>query len=141
MIVSAASPDYTIWLNEVKSRIQTARIAAAQSINRELTLLYWNIGREIVEKQERLGWGKSVVDRLSANLQAEFPSIQGFSASNLWRMRQFYRLHMQPEFLAQAARELGKKFSRGSPEEVLAQPARELLGNVPWWHHVEVMVC
>lgn len=84
------SSDYTAWLGEVKSRIQVARIAAARSVNRELILLYWDIGREIVEKQEKLGWGKSVVETLSRDLKAEFPGLRGFSANNLWLMRQFF---------------------------------------------------
>jgi hypothetical protein len=56
----------------------------------ELILLYWDIGRRIVEKQEKLGWGKSVVETLSRDLKAEFPGLLRFSANNLWLMRQFF---------------------------------------------------
>lgn len=78
-----ASPDYAAWLREVKSRILSARISAARAVNRELILLYWDIGRGIMEKQEDLGWGKSVVEQLSLDLRAEFPGMEGFSANNL----------------------------------------------------------
>ena len=72
------SPDYTAWLGEVKSRIQSARISAARSVNRDLILLYWDIGRGIVEKQEELGWGESVIERLSGDLRRAFPETKGF---------------------------------------------------------------
>lgn len=77
------SPDYPSWLVSIKARIQSARISATRAANRELILLYWDLGRGIVEKQQALGWGKSVVERLSADLQAEFPGARGFSANNL----------------------------------------------------------
>ena len=60
-------PDYATWLQDVKARIQAARIAVARAANRELILLYWDLGRGIVEKQEAMGWGKSVVETLSAD--------------------------------------------------------------------------
>jgi predicted nuclease of restriction endonuclease-like (RecB) superfamily len=136
---SIGNADYAAWVGELKTRIRSARVSAARSVNRELILLYWDIGRGIVEKQEQLGWGRSVVDRLAVDLQKEFPGLSGFSASNLWRMRQFCRFHSQPEFLAQAARELGLGDEGGQTDEFLAQVARDLLAEVPWWHHVETM--
>ena len=84
------SADYSSWLGEVKSRIQAARTAASLAVNRNMILLYPDIGRGIVEKQNELGWGKAVVDLLAKDLKQAFPSLNGFSASNLWRMRQFY---------------------------------------------------
>ena len=59
------SPDYGAWLVEVKSRIQSARISAARSVNRDLILLYWDIGRGVVEKQKELGWGDTMVYQLT----------------------------------------------------------------------------
>ena len=91
------SADYAAWLVEVKSRVQSARISAAQAVNRDLILLYWDIGRGIVEKQEQLGWGKSVVDRLSRDLRAAFPTVTGFSPRNLWDMKRFYVTYSEPE--------------------------------------------
>lgn len=57
-------------------------------MNRELILLYWDLGRGIVEKQVLMGWGKSVIEKLSADLMAEYPGLQGFSANNICLMRQ-----------------------------------------------------
>jgi hypothetical protein len=72
----------------VKARIQAARIAVARAANRELILLDWDLSRAIVEKQEAMGWGKSVVETLSADLRELYPGVKGFSANNLWLMRQ-----------------------------------------------------
>ena len=63
---------------------------ALKAVNKELIALYWDIGREITDKQKKLGWGKSVVESLAGDLQKEFPGIKGFSSQNLWYMRQFY---------------------------------------------------
>ena len=93
------TPDYATWLHTLKARSQTARITAARAANRELILLYWDMGRGIVEKQKALGWGKTVVERLSADLQVEFPGLKGFSANNLWLMRQFYTEYSTPKFV------------------------------------------
>jgi hypothetical protein len=82
-------PDYPTWLQDVKARIQAARIVVARAANRELILLYWDLGRGIVEKQELIGWGKSVQETLSADLSEAYPGVKGFSANNLWLMRQF----------------------------------------------------
>jgi len=72
------------------SAYQESRLRAYRSVNKELIDLYWGIGREIAERQERDGWGKSVVERLSRDLRKEFLETSGFSSQNLWYMRQFY---------------------------------------------------
>ncbi len=83
-------PDYAGLLAEVKERVRAARYAALKAVNKELVGLYWDIGRMIAERQKVEGWGKSVVQQLAADLQAEFPGMQGYSAQNLWYMRQFF---------------------------------------------------
>ena len=102
----ATSSDYTAWLAAIKSRIQAAQISAARAVNRDLILLYWDIGREIVEKQHALDWGDAVVNQLASDLRKSFPSVHGFSKQNVWRMRQLYLTYTSPEFLSQAVREL-----------------------------------
>src|SRR3954470_2973560 len=82
--------DYAPFLESLKSRVQQAQSRAMLSVNRELIQLYWDLGRLIVERQEREGWGQSVVERLAADLRKAFPGIQGFSRDNIWRMRMFY---------------------------------------------------
>ncbi len=82
-------PDYATWLQDVKVRIQAARIVVARAANRELILLYWDLGRWIVEKQELMGWGKSVVETLAVDLREAYPGVKGFSVNHLWLIRQF----------------------------------------------------
>ena len=82
--------EYRTFFKEIKERIHKAQYDAFKSVNKELINLYWDIGKSIVAKQEKLGWGKSIVETLARDLQKEFPGIQGFSARNLWNMRTFY---------------------------------------------------
>lgn len=127
---TSTTADYATLLADIKSRIRTAQVKAALAVNSELISLYWNIGRAIVQRQKDERWGKSVVEQLSRDLQAEFPGMEGISTGNIWRMRSFY-LAYSPEILAQAARELPGR--EKLPQAVadllvrkLAQPAREL---------------
>jgi predicted nuclease of restriction endonuclease-like (RecB) superfamily len=163
-------PDYPAFLAALKERILSARTSAARAVNSELILLYWDIGRGIMEKQRTAGWGDAVVERLAADLRAEFPDMRGFSADNLWRMRQFFAEYSTQGFLERAVPEM-KKPRRKSleqvvPESVLpdsanlkpgqnqiwpqavakfegsAAPAdflRQLVAEVPWGHHVELL--
>ena len=84
------STEYRSFFKEIKERIYRAQYDALKSVNKELIKLYWDIGKSIVAKQEKLGWGKAIVESLAKDLQKEFPGIQGFSSRNLWNMRTFY---------------------------------------------------
>lgn len=99
--------DYSTLLVEIKERIRAAQYEALRAVNKELIALYWDIGRMIVSRQQGETWGKSVVQKLSADLQDEFPGIGGFSPSNLWRMKVFYETYSQLEKLAPIVREIG----------------------------------
>ena len=98
--------DYNQLLADVKERIRSAQYAALKAVNTELVGLYWDLGRMIVERQVGETWGKSVVEKLSADLQREFPAVGGFSASNLWRMKAFFELYREDEKLAPLVREI-----------------------------------
>lgn len=83
-------PDgYGPWLRELKSRIQGARTRALLAVNAEQIQLYHEIGRELLARRDRDGWGAKVVDRLAADLRDAFPDMRGFSARNLKYMRYF----------------------------------------------------
>lgn len=73
--LSLASPEYRQFIEELKGRVLSARVSAARAVNRDLILLYWDIGRAIMEKQRVLGWGESVVEMISADLQRAFPQV------------------------------------------------------------------
>jgi predicted nuclease of restriction endonuclease-like (RecB) superfamily len=98
--------DYMKFLNVLKDRIRSARISAARVVNKELILLYWEIGKGIVEKHEQLGWGKAVVEKLSFDLMEEFPGTAGFSARNLWNIKRFYEEYKDESKLQQAVAEI-----------------------------------
>ena len=101
------SDNYRHLLMELKQRIRSAQYEALKAVNREMINLYWDIGQIIVTQQQGASWGKSVVEQLAKDLQAEFPGISGFSAANLWRMRLFYESYVNNEKLAPMVREIG----------------------------------
>ena len=106
MMKNIAGKEYIKFLNEIKSRIITARIQAIRSVNKELIKLYWDIGKNIVERQKQFGWGKGVVEQLSRDLTNEYANFEGFSCDNLWRMRMFYLEYKDNPILAQLVPEL-----------------------------------
>jgi len=127
---STSSPSlpsgFTDLLGEVKLRIQTAQTRAMFSVNAELIRLYWDIGRLIEDRQQREGWGASVIPRLSAELRNELSELKGFSTRNMDRMVAFYRDYPNPDQV--------------SPQAVAKlQPEDYLLWSVPWGHHVHLM--
>ncbi len=81
---------YGDFLREVKAQIRERQYQALRAANKELLALYWWLGEAISRRQAEQGWGKAVVETLAQDLQAEFPGRNGFSAQNLWLMRQFY---------------------------------------------------
>jgi predicted nuclease of restriction endonuclease-like (RecB) superfamily len=131
---------YGELLEDLKTRIRAAQVKAALSVNRELIALYWHIGRSIVERQRAEGWGKAVVERLSGDLEQEFPGVAGFSARNIWHMLSFYLAYEPTEQkLKQAVSE--------SDRTKLAQPAREsepailpqAVSEIPWGHNIVLL--
>ena len=89
MIDKNLPSDYGRWIQSIKDRVRNAQFRAMVAVNVELMLLYWDIGREILDCQKREGWGSKVVQRMAADLAAEFPGAKGFSLRNLKYMRAF----------------------------------------------------
>ena len=87
---SPSTQSYGALLASIKERIQSAQVRAALAVNRELVLLYWGIGKEILARQEQEGWGTKVIERLAKELRSEFPMMKGFSKTNLLYMRAFF---------------------------------------------------
>lgn len=93
--------EYKGLLADIKQRIKSAQYEALKTVNKELIKLYWDIGKMITIRQKGDSWGKAVVEKLAADLQKEFPGVQGYSVQNLWYMRQFFmeyygNLKLQP---------------------------------------------
>jgi predicted nuclease of restriction endonuclease-like (RecB) superfamily len=97
---------YADWLADLKGRIHNAQQRATLAVNRELVLLYWQIGRDILARQAAQGWGAKVIDRLAHDLRAAFPDMKGFSPRNLKYMRAFAEAWPDAEFVQQAAAQL-----------------------------------
>ncbi|MBL9190057.1 MAG: DUF1016 family protein [Opitutaceae bacterium] len=100
---SSVVSGYPPLLAGLKARVRSAQVKAALSVNRELILLYWHIGREILRAQKAQGWGTKVVERLARDLAKEFPEMGGFSELNLKRMRAFYAAWAPVEIVQQPA--------------------------------------
>ena len=101
------SREFTDFVKDIKNRILSSQYEALKKVNRELIDLYWNIGKDIVAKQESYGWGKSIVKNLSDELRKEFVGIKGFSERNLWNMRSFYIEYKEHEKLQTLSAEIG----------------------------------
>jgi len=81
---------YAEFFEQLKHRVRVAQLKASLAVNSGLIQLYWDIGKSIVEKQEQEGWRAQVIEKLCKDLQSAFPGIQGFSRTNVFRMRTFY---------------------------------------------------
>lgn len=91
--------DYMDFIGEIKNKIRSSQYEAMKAVNKTLINLYWGIGQEIYNQQQEKGWGKSIVEVLAKELKMEFPDVQGFSARNLWRMRNLYVEYKDSEIL------------------------------------------
>jgi len=98
---------YRNFLREVKERIRSAQYEALKKVNKELIGLYWDIGKMIVKRQKKHGWGKAVVESLARDLQKEFPGVSGFSSRNIWYMRTFYSIYNMKKKLQPLVAEIG----------------------------------
>ena len=97
---------YEPFVDELKQLIHKKQYHVLKVINAETINLYWEIGEEIYRQQQEKGWGKSIVQILSQELQKEFSGAKGYSAANLWRMRNFYLTYRDSEKLAPLVREI-----------------------------------
>ena len=88
---------------DLRSRIQAVQLRASLAVNRELVWLYWQIGRDILDRQQREYWGAKVIDRLATDLKRAFPDMKGFSPRNLKYMRRFAEVWAEEQFVQQVA--------------------------------------
>jgi predicted nuclease of restriction endonuclease-like (RecB) superfamily len=115
---------YISTLEDIKHKVKTAQIKAHLSVNKEMITLYWHIGNIILERQNKFGWGASVIDNLSKDLQREFHTMKGFSSRNLRDMKVF-------------ASEYLNIFDDSIKEENLIW--QQLVANLPWGHNIKLM--
>jgi predicted nuclease of restriction endonuclease-like (RecB) superfamily len=111
------SKSYQDLLTSLKNQIRTAQVRASVAVNQELVLLYWGIGKEILQRQRNEGWRSKEVDRLALDLHSEFPNMKGLSRTNLLYMR---------------------AFAETSPDKSIVQ---QVVGRIPWGHGSLRMIC
>ena len=154
--------EYSIWLQEVKSRYRHSQIKAAVKVNSERLLFNWQLGRDLVIRKAEERWGSGIVEQVSLDLQTEFPQAEGFSASNLWYMKRWYLFYSTK--LQQLVEELHLSESQGTeklqqlvgvfPQSTLLSqtgqkvyddtnlngfPFPDCFGYVPWGQHIEII--
>ena len=123
---------YAELLSQVKQRVRQGQTRAVFSANAEMILTYWDIGRMILERQEREGWGASVIPRLSRDLRNELPEVKGFSERNIGRMIAFF--HAYP-FLGPILPQAVAKISGYDAQSIVQQ----LVAKIPWGHNILLM--
>jgi predicted nuclease of restriction endonuclease-like (RecB) superfamily len=139
----ANQEEYGKFLAELRQRIADARLAAARSVNRQLILHYWDIGRSIVERSQTVGRGESIIERLAEDLRSTGPGNVGYSAQNLHSIRQFYEEYSAPGFRQQAAGKSGtsrpssRRRTAGTSESHKKMP--RVLAGVPWEQHLLIL--
>lgn len=121
-----STDDYRALIADLKTRIQSAQIKAAITVNTQLIALYWDIGKQIAEKQRASGWGDAVIEAIAQDLSREFKSMKGFSRANLYRMKRFY------VFYAGEGENVPQAVAQTPGDECVAQAVR----HIPWGHNI-----
>ena len=120
---------YLQWIQELKSRYQTAQIKASVSVNREMLLFYWSLGRDIVSFESNKKWGSAFYETLCSDLKQALPGVQGLSTKNLYYMRRFYLLTADAVHFPQA---VGKSQKQNFPQDVGKNSSPFFC--IPWGH-------
>ena len=146
--------EYVQWIHDIKQRFRSAQIKAAVKVNSEQLLFNWQLGRDLVIKRAEEKWGRGVVEQVSLDLQAAFPEAKGFSARNLWFMKQWYTFYSSADNAVQLISNLENQIDTTSiklkqvasviQKQKLKQLDSEMLfplifAYVPWMHHVLIM--
>jgi predicted nuclease of restriction endonuclease-like (RecB) superfamily len=130
--------EYKLWLTELKNKIQQSQIKASISVNSEMILLYWDLGKQIVEKQQNAKWGTGFIEQLSNDLKTDFPDMKGFSRSNLFDMKKFYLFHNQYD---KNVHQLDGQIENKIIHQLGGQSSMplNLCCKIPWKHNVVII--
>lgn len=137
--------EYKNWILSVQQRYRQCQMKASVSVNREMLLFYWSLGKDIIDLKAEGKWGSGILNQISRDLQDAFPNAKGFSPTNLNYMRRFYELYgdsvlEEGAIDAQAVRQLEDE----ETSEIDAQAARQItldeLAMVPWGHHRQIII-
>lgn len=137
--------DYSTWVSEIKRRYHSAQINAAVKVNTEKLRFNWGLGRDLVIRKAEEKWGAGVVEQLSFDLQAAFPSDKGFSSRNLWNMKKWYQYFSSGEAL-EKLHQLGAELQSQYATRFITfdksgndMDFPMILGLVPWRHQVNII--
>jgi len=122
---------YGDLLRDIKNRIRRAQVKATLSVNAEMILMYWDVGRMIHERQQEKGWGAGVIPRLSKDIRNELSEVKGFSERNIGYMIRFAREYGDPAILQQAVAKL--------PADDYLSILKQLVSQIPWGHNIALM--
>lgn len=146
--------EYADWIREIKRRYRSAQVKAAVRVNSEQLLFNWELGRDLVVRKAEEKWGSGIVEQVSLDLKREFPDARGFSTTNLWYMKKWYRFYATApnrEILHQLGGELesapsarlkqvGERQHAGFLHRSAGEmPFPQAFAHVPWRHHVEIV--
>ncbi len=132
--------DYKNWFVDLKQKIQQSQIKAALAVNSQLILLYWDLGKQIVEKQENAKWGSGFIDQLSKDLKKEFPDMNGFSRSNLFAMKKFYLFYKQKDTIVQQlVGQLESEFVQQAVGQMEINENTAICLQIPWSHNLLII--
>ena len=146
--------EYVQWLGEIKARYRNAQIKASIKVNAEQLIFNWQLGRDLVMRKAEERWGAGVVEQISLDLQAEFPESKGFSTTNLWYMKQWYRfyanngqklhqlggeLQATDNQMAKKLHQIGGEIAENGKPNLTGADFPALLALIPWRHHVEIV--
>jgi predicted nuclease of restriction endonuclease-like (RecB) superfamily len=131
---------YAQVLKQLKEKVGQARLRVVSAANCAMVQLYWDLGRVILEQQQKAGWGAKVVDRLAADLRKAYPDMHGFSPRNLKYMRAFAAAWPDAAIVQRAVAQLPWRHNIALLER-LAEPAArawyaEQAVRQGWSHHV-----
>ena len=162
---SIQNQEYSNWVVALKSTIKQRQIKAAIAVNSNLKMMYWDLGKQIVEKQENTKWGSGFIDQLSKDLKSEFPDIKSFSTDNIRYCKVFYLFYRNfstweqavPKFESEIVHQLGGQNNENSISEqfvrkiesvdyqeieIHEQVVRKLeksIFEIPWGHHILIL--
>ena len=146
--------EYVQWIHEIKQRYRNSQIKAAVKVNSEQLLFNWQLGRDLVIRKAEEKWGTGIVNQISLDLQAEFPEAKGFSARNLWFMKQWYSFYTSKNGIISLISDLETQLNTGNKKlnqvgsEIHEQKLNQLdsemafppvFAYVPWKHHVLIV--
>ena len=155
---STQNKEYSNWVVSLKSTIKQRQIKAAIAVNSNLIQLYWDLGKQIVDKQEHAKWGSGFIDQLSKDLKSEFLDMGGFSRSNLFAIKKFYLFYRNYDVTKQKGIEESKDYNFLKPEienihqvggqneiqiihQVGGQFQNDLIAcsKIPWRHNITII--